>query len=138
MVSCTNCHFDTLVEKGKRKAIPVSGWLFLINYKGKVSSGSMQTFVTKGNKTFLLFAPHMSHSVMKPGRKCDGCHATDIMKQAAEGKIELTRLENGKVQNLKGVIPVADEIDYQCVYQNLVDDKWIPIENPEKPLRTAL
>jgi hypothetical protein len=135
VVSCSNCHFDTLVEKGKRKAIPVSGWVFLINYKGKVSSGSMQTFVTQGDKTFLLFAPHMSHSVMKEGRKCDGCHATETMKQAGKGRIELTWLENGKVKNLKGVIPVVDEVDYKCSYQDFKDGKWIPIANPMKPLR---
>jgi hypothetical protein len=135
VVSCTNCHFDTLVEKGKRKAIPVSGWVFLMNYKGKVSSGSMQTFVTNGNKTFLLFAPHMSHSVMKEGRKCNGCHSTETIKQAGKGQIELTWLENGKVKNLKGVIPVVDGVDYKCSYQDLKDGKWVPIANPMKPLR---
>lgn len=135
VVSCTNCHFNTLVEKGKRKAIPVSGWLFLMNYDGKVTSASMQTFVTEGDKTFLMFAPHMSHAVMKEGRACESCHATETMKQAQEGKVALTWLEDGKVQNLKGVIPVVDQVDYQCSYQNFVDGEWVPIENPPPPLR---
>ena len=135
VVSCTNCHFDTLVEKGKRKAIPVSGWIFLINYKDKVTSASMQTFVTQGNKTFLIFAPHMSHSVMKEGRACDSCHGTSTMKQVQEGKVKLTWLEGGNLVNLKGVIPVTDESDYHCAYQDLKDEKWVPIENPMKPIR---
>jgi hypothetical protein len=135
VVSCTNCHFDTLVEKGVRKAIPVSGWVFLMNFQGKVTSASMQTFVTKGDKTFLMFAPHMSHSIMKEGRGCDVCHASEISKEAQRGMLKLTWLENGKVSNLKGVIPVVDRVDYRCVYQNFKDGQWLPIENPDKPLR---
>jgi hypothetical protein len=135
VVSCTNCHFDTMVEKGKRRAIPVSGWLFLLNHDGKVTSASMQTFVTQGNKTFLMFAPHMSHSVMAEGRPCESCHGTENMEAAQKGEITLTWLEDGAVQNLKGVIPVVDNVDYKCVYQNLEDGKWVPIENPMKPLR---
>jgi hypothetical protein len=134
VVSCTNCHFDTLVEKGVRKAIPVSGWMFLMNYQGKVTSASMQTFVTGGNKTFLMFAPHMSHSVMKEGRACETCHNTDNVRKAVDGKVKLLWLKEGKVANLKGVIPVAARVDYPCVYQNYVDEKWIPIDNPLPPI----
>jgi len=134
VVSCTNCHFDTLVKKGVRKAIPVSGWLFLMNHNGKVSSASMQTFVTGKNKTFLMFAPHMSHSVTKKGRACDECHGTPNALQVQKGQIRLTWLENGTVVNQKGVIPVVDGVDYSCSYQHYVDGKWIPVENPMKPL----
>lgn len=135
VVSCTNCHFDTMVETGKRKAIPVSGWVFLINYNDKVTSGSMQTFVARKNRTFLMFAPHMSHSVMKEGRPCEGCHATPIMQDAVKGSIRLTWIENGKVVNLKGVIPVVDEVEYVCAYQDLKEGQWVPLANAEKPLR---
>ena len=134
VVSCTNCHFDTLVKEGKRVAIPVSGWVFLMNYGGKVTSASMQTFVVKGDKTFFMFAPHMSHSVMKEGRKCDGCHGTKIMKDVQSGKVTLTWLEEGKTKNLKGVIPVVKGVDYQCVYQDRKEGKWVPIQTPSKPL----
>jgi len=134
VVSCTNCHFDTLVKEGKHVAIPISGWVFLMNYQGKVSSASMQTFVLKDDKTFFMFAPHMSHSVMKNGRKCDGCHGTEIMKQVQKRKVTLTWLEEGKVKNLKGVIPVVKGVDYQCVYQDLKEGKWVPIKEPAKPL----
>jgi hypothetical protein len=134
VLSCTNCHFDTLVKEGKRVAIPVSGWVFLINYEGKVTSGNMQTFVTGGDKTLLLFAPNMSHSIMKEGRRCDDCHGTETAKRAQEGKVTLTWLKDGKVENLKGVIPVAEGVDYECVYQERVGDKWVPIEHPAAPV----
>lgn len=135
VVSCTNCHFDTMAETGKRKAIPVSGWLFLMNHDDQVTSASMQTFVTQGNKTFLMFAPHMSHSVMAEGRDCENCHGADNIMAAKNGEITLTWLEDGTVENLKGVIPVVDSVDYKCVYQNLEDGDWIPIENPLDPVR---
>jgi len=134
VVGCTNCHFDTFIKEGKRTAIPVSGWVFLMNYGGKVSSANMQTFVVKGDKTFFMFAPHMSHSIMKEGRKCDGCHGTNIMKDVQSGKVKLTWLEKGKVMNLKGVIPVVKGVDYQCVYQDRKEGKWIPIKNPAIPI----
>jgi len=38
------------------------------------------------------------------------------------------------MQNLKGVIPVVDGVDYQCVYLNYANGKWSPAENPAKPV----
>jgi hypothetical protein len=134
VVSCTNCHFDTQIREGKRVAIPVSGWIFLMNSGGKVSSANMQTFVVKSNKTFFMFAPNMSHSVMKEGRKCDDCHGTNIMKEVQSGKVRLTWLEKGKVMNLKGVIPAVKGVDYQCIYQDRKEGKWVPIKNPSPPI----
>ena len=134
VLSCTNCHFDFMAQTGKRLSIPVSGWLFLINHKGKVTSAGMQNFVAKGNKTFLIFAPNMSHSIMKEGRKCEECHGTEISRQVQKGKVTLTWLEDGKVKNIKGVIPVVNGVDYKCVYHDLKDNKWIPINNPADPL----
>lgn len=135
VVSCTNCHFDYLVKEGKRKAIPVHGWVFLMNYKGKVTSASMQTFVVRPNKTFLMFAPHMSHAISKEGRKCEGCHGTETAKWVIKDKkLKLTWLEEGKVKNLKGVIPVVKDVEYDCAYQDLQDGKWVPLKNPEKPV----
>jgi len=136
VVSCTNCHFDTMVEEGKRKAIPVSGWVFLMNYEDKVTSASMQTFVVGKDKTFLIFAPHMSHAVMKEGRHCEGCHATDIMKRLNEGSLVLTDIKAGEVVNTKGVIPVVDKVDYRCVYLDRNEEgEWVPIDHPADPIR---
>ena len=71
---------------------------------------------------------------MKDGRKCDACHGTDIANQVQKGKVTLTWLENGNVKNLKGVIPVADGVDYNCIYQDRKDEKWVPIQHPAEPL----
>jgi len=133
VVSCTNCHFDTMVQKKERKARPVHSWVFLMNYEGKVSSANMQTFVVGKDKTFLMFAPHMSHSIMKKGHDCNACHGTEIVDQVGKGALKLTWLKDGKLESLKGVIPVVDGVDYQCAYDNFVDGKWVPIQNPPRP-----
>jgi len=135
VVSCTNCHFDHMVKTGERKAIPVDSWVFLMNYKGKVSSASMQTFLVRPNKTFLMFAPHMSHSIMKEGRKCDDCHGTKTLQQVEkEKKLRLTWMEDGKVVNVKGMIPVVKGVKYECAYLDLKDGKWDPVKNPAEPI----
>jgi hypothetical protein len=133
VVSCTNCHFDHMAKTGERKARPVHDWVFLMNYEGKVSSANMQTFLVGKNKTFLMFAPHMSHSIMKQGRDCETCHATDIVSQAQKGAVKLTWQEDGKLMNLKGVIPVVDGVDYSCAYADFVNGKWVPVKDPLKP-----
>lgn len=132
VVSCTNCHFETMLKEGKRVSVPVSGWLFLMNRNGKVTSANMQTFVMKGGKTFMIFAPQFSHSVYK-GAKCEDCHATDNVKQALSGKIDLTWLKDRKMQNLKGVIPVVEGIEYNTVYEDFSNGTWTPVSNADVP-----
>jgi len=130
VVSCTNCHIGTIVNERKRVDIKLSGWVFLMNYNGKVTSANMQNYVAPGNKTFMMFAPQNSHSIMKAGRKCGECHGTDIVKQVQNGKISLTWLEGKDVKHIKGVIPVAADTEYNCVYQDYQNGNWVPIENP--------
>lgn len=130
VVSCTNCHIDTIIKDKKRVDIKVTDWVFLMNYNGKVTSANMQNFVVSNNKTFIIFAPQNSHSIMKNGRRCNECHGTDIINQLIDGKIRLTWLEDGMVKNLKGVIPVVDGVTYEAVYQDYQDGKWIPIKEP--------
>lgn len=134
VVSCSNCHIETLVNERKRVDIKLSGWVFLMNYNGKVTSATTQTFVAPGNKTFLMFAPQNSHSIMKQGRKCQDCHGTEIVKQVQNGRMKLTWLENNALKNVKGVIPVVDGVTYDCAYQDYKNGKWIPIENASAPL----
>lgn len=133
VVSCTNCHFETMVNEGKRIALPVSGWLFLMNRNGKVTSANMQSFVMKEGRTFLMFAPQHSHSIMKQGRECEECHASDNVKQLGKKAFTLTWLQDGKLQNTKGVIPVTDGITWNMVYQDREKGQWVLIKNPVAP-----
>jgi len=133
VVSCTNCHFETMVKEGKRVAVKVSGWEFLMNHNGMVTSANMQTFVAPGNKTFMIFAPQFSHSIKRDGKKCEECHNNPNVNEIKNGSINLTWLENGKVEQARGVIPVIEGIEYNSVFQNYDNGKWTPINNPEKP-----
>lgn len=133
VVSCNSCHFETMMKEGKRVSRPVSGWLFLMNYEGQVTSANMQSFVAPENKTFLMFAPQFSHSVMSEGAACEDCHATDIVKQVRRKKVGLSWLEEGQERNLKGIIPVVEGIRYTCVYQNYDNGTWTPISDPPAP-----
>jgi hypothetical protein len=38
------------------------------------------------------------------------------------------------VKNVQGVIPVLEGMDWNFVYLNYENDRWVPIENPAKPL----
>ncbi len=134
VVSCLNCHFETMVTQGKRVATPVSDWVFLMNDKdGKVTSANTQTFVVEDNKTFLMFAPQNSHSIQKDGRKCNDCHATEIVKQLQEGETDLTWRENGEIRQAHGVIPVVADVKYNFIYQAYEDGKWVPVSEPLPP-----
>ena len=133
VVSCANCHFDSLLKEKKRRFIPVVDWIFLMNYRGKVTSANMQTFVVGSDKTFFMLAPQFTHSVMKPGRKCKSCHGTEIARQVKSGKLVLTWIENGAFTNLKGVIPVVEGVRYKNAYQDFRDGTWVTIESPPQP-----
>jgi hypothetical protein len=133
VVSCTNCHFETMVKQGRRVAVPVSGWVFLMNYNGKVTSANMQTFVVSGNKTFQIFAPQFSHSVSSSGKTCEECHGTENVRRVAGGTINLTRVENGTIEQTKGVVPVVEDVQYNCVYQDFDNGKWSVIADPLPP-----
>jgi hypothetical protein len=134
VVSCTNCHFETLVKTGQRVAVPVSGWVFLMNAQGKVTSANMQTFVVPGKKTFLMFAPQFSHSVTKSGRRCEECHATEAAGEARAKQVKLLWLDKSGVQQARGVIPVAVGAKYGLVFQDFQDGKWSVLQNPAEPL----
>ena len=62
------------------------------------------------------------------------CHGTETVRQVSKGDITITWLKDGEVENLKGAIPVVEGVQYQCVYHDRVNDTWVPIEKPEKPL----
>lgn len=133
VATCYNCHFDTFLKENKRVMIPLSNWVFLMNYDGKVTSANMQTFVYN-NKTFIVFAPMYSHSIMKNGRGCSECHNTEVIKNIKKKKFYPVEYKDGKLNNIKGVIPVFENMDWNFLYFNYVNGEWSLIGNPERPL----
>ncbi len=133
-LTCANCHMDTMIKKKKKLFIPLHGWTFLINYRGKVVSGNIQTFVVGKGKTFMVMAPSFSHYIIKKGRKCEECHATNIVRQLQKGSINITWIKNERLVNLKGVIPIVEGVEYKSAFMDYKNGKWIPLKNAKKPL----
>ena len=135
VLSCTNCHFDTFLETGSKVAMPKSGWMFLMNYKGKVCSANMQNYVVNGNSTLQMFAPAHTHSVQREGRDCDECHGNaSVMSVQNDGEVNLTWVESGEVKKVSGVVPVKAGVKYNFVYHSYDDGTWTPIESVEEPV----
>lgn len=131
-VACMNCHFDTFLETGSRKGtfFPMQSWTLLINYNGKVTSGTAMSLVYK-DKKFILYTPYFTHAVNAKAKGCGECHANTAMKLIEEGKsVPMMAFKDGKVVNWEGVVPVApDKLEW--VYLNKKGDKWVPIETKE-------
>jgi hypothetical protein len=56
------------------------------------------------------------------------CFYLRSLHYTANGMAHWYSKENGGLERLTG-------IPYRCVYQNFKDGQWLPIENPDKPLR---
>jgi hypothetical protein len=131
--SCYNCHFDSRVKEGKSLSIPVKGLLFLVNHDNKVTLGNLHTFVYQ-NRTMITFAPAFPHLVMKEGRACGECHATQVIKDLRQGRLKVVRWEDGELKNVRGIVPVLAGQDWRFVFLNYEAGRWVPIEKPAEPL----
>jgi hypothetical protein len=131
--SCYNCHFTSRVKEGKSLSIPVKNLLFLVNHDGKVTLGNLHTFVYE-NKTMITFAPAFPHLVMKEGRTCGECHATQIIKDLRQGRLKVVRFENGELKNIQGIVPVLSGQNWGFVFLNYEGGRWVPLEKPAEPL----
>lgn len=134
--TCLNCHFTKFLETGTRKGNffpPIQEWVILVNYKGKITSGNVQTLVHEG-KTFITYAPYFTHAVQKDGRKCVDCHANEAINLIIEGKsVPMSVYDEGDIVSWKGVVPfVPDKLDW--VFLDKEGDSWIPIQDDIKPL----
>jgi hypothetical protein len=129
-VACLNCHFDTFLETGSRKGtfFPMQDWLLLINYEGKVTSGTAMSLVYE-NKKFVVYAPYYTHAVQAEGRECSACHDNEAMKLMKQGKqVPIMEYKDGKMTTWKGVAPVGSD-NLSIDYLNKDGDKWTTIES---------
>lgn len=132
-LTCLNCHFDSFVATGKKEGnfiAPRGDWVLLINYQGKVTTGTVQTLVSKGKK-FVAYAPYYTHAIRSKGRKCADCHANEAVKLIRQGqKVPMAAFRDGKIVAWQGAVPVVpDQLEW--VYLNKKDDEWVPIETTE-------
>jgi len=95
--------------------------------------GNMISYVYR-NKTMITFAKSFGHSIKKQGRTCNECHRTKIIEAISEKTFNLTWWENDSLKNSTGVIPVLEGYDWNLVYLNYENGKWIPFIPSADPL----
>jgi len=131
--TCLNCHIDNRLKNSKEVQVLLKNMTFLINHNGKVTIGNMLSYVYQG-RTMITFAKNYPHSIKKQGRKCLECHKTRIIREIQENKFKLVWWEKDSLRNAEGVVPVLDGYDWNLVYLDQQNGKWIPFKNPPKPL----
>ena len=133
-MACYNCHFDNFLKTGSKKGnfVPMKDWLLLINYEGKVTSGSAMTLVYQ-NKKFIAYVPYYTHSVASEGRDCDDCHQNDAVSKIQKGeKVPVVDFKNGKIITWKGVVPVVNgKLDW--IFLNKTKEGWEPVPTKADP-----
>ena len=136
-MTCYNCHFGVLAEtksKPKSFAMKVKDFLLLVKYKGKVTSGTIQTLVEKNNEAFVSYVPYFTHSIMREGRKCEQCHATEAVNTLAASKKMIPAVfKDDKLEFYKGIIPLVSDL-LAWPFLEKKGDKWVPFEPETKPL----
>jgi hypothetical protein len=114
IVSCTNCHFETLIATGKNRAMKkIKGFELLIKRNGKVTSGTFMTYTYAG-KTDVIIAPFRSHLIQKNARTCTDCHVNmggnvaAIKEYNTSGKMTMTKWDetNKTMITPTGVVPL--------------------------------
>jgi hypothetical protein len=134
-MACYNCHFDTFLKTGSRKGnfISMKSWLLLINYEGRVTSGSAMTLVYQ-NKKFIAYVPYFTHSVAAEGRDCDECHQNSAVLKIQKGEnVPVVDFQNGRVTPWEGVVPVIEgKLDW--VFLNRTEEGWEPVSAEAAPM----
>lgn len=119
--SCYSCHFETEVVQDVKRFFgqgPRTGFKLLVNYNGKVHTGTFQTLSYQG-KTFVAVAPFFGHSITKDGIACADCHLlagqgnANLVALRDTGKITVTSWDPTKTGTARlvgptGVIPVPE------------------------------
>jgi hypothetical protein len=115
VVSCYNCHFESEVEEGVKKAYGAfHGWKFLVKRDdGKIHSGNIMTLSYQG-KAFVAIAPFYAHTIYKPDPNtiCDECHDNAIVQEYnSTGKMTVVwwNPDSLRLEHYKGTIPVPSD-----------------------------
>ena len=132
--TCMNCHFDRFLETGSRKGtnIALPSNVYLINYKGKVTTANLQSLVYKGEK-FIAYAPYFTHAVQKKARECSECHGSDLVKRIKKGEhVAAIEFDNGKFIAKECVVPIVDEL-LDWPFLDKQGDEWVLMKD-DKPV----
>lgn len=117
IVTCVNCHFETLIATGKNRPLQkIKGFELLVKRNGKITSGTFMTHTYNG-KTNVIIAPFRSHLIQKNARTCTDCHVnmggnvSAITEYNASGTITMTKWNETtkKMTTPVGVVPLVGD-----------------------------
>lgn len=127
VITCYNCHFDTMVNEGVKKPHGVQkDFVLLVNDErsGKINTGSYQSVYYQG-QSFVIFAPFNGHSVSPNARSCEDCHANDNVQHFMEnGSVELTTWEGDSLNHRNGAIPLVGDMQLKYLDYDGETDTW--------------
>lgn len=135
-IACVNCHMGAFFKTHRKKGnfIPSASWVLLVNYNGKVTTGTAMTIVYKKHK-FVTYAPYFTHIVVKKGRSCKECHGNKAINLIKQGKaVPVVSYRNGKIVFWKGVIPVIKGKIKWTYFDKVGNKKWIPLKSNKKEI----
>ncbi len=131
--SCHNCHMDTRIRDKKSHSLPLERVFFLVNSRGRVTLATCLTFVAQ-NKTMVEFSPSFPHTVGKQGRACPECHASKVVKDIKDKKFRPAVWKDGKLESVRGVVPVLEGMNWNFPFFDRQGDSWIPLKSPARPV----
>jgi hypothetical protein len=121
VVSCYNCHFESQVQAGlKRAKQPIHDFVILVNREkdGKVYPATFQSLSYQGN-TWAAFAPFSSHTITKTNaRSCSDCHNNAVVQEYnSTGQIKFATWNSldSTLSWKHGVVPMP--LDYQSTFK---------------------
>jgi hypothetical protein len=134
--SCLNCHFDKFLEQKTRKGNffpPCQDWTLLVNYRGKVTSGNVQTLVYQKQK-FIAYAPYFTHAVQAKARDCGDCHDNAAVRRITAGQpVPMATFSENRMISWKGVVPlIPDKLKWD--FADKQGDQWILLKTDKKPV----
>jgi hypothetical protein len=148
IVSCVNCHFETLLVTGKNRAMAkTKNFELLVKRNGQVYPGTFMTFSYHGKSNYII-APFRSHLIQKNARTCADCHNNmggtnaAINEYNSTGYITMAKWDSAqkKMVTKTGVIPMPgtwrnalkfDYATYTGDSTNLTSDpaKWVYLKS---------
>lgn len=133
-MACYNCHFDRYLETQKREGnfVPMNSWMLLVNYEGKVTSGSVMTLTYK-DRNFIAYFPYFTHSVTARGRDCNACHRNRaVLQMEKDQSVTVVDFRDGKLVPWRGVVPWI-EGGLEWTFLDRTEDGWQPVSEKAPP-----
>jgi len=123
LITCYNCHYQSDLPEGRSQLLrQVRNWRLLVNRRGKVHPGNMQSMIYQGNK-LLLLVPAFGHTIARNAvSDCGDCHASaNVLDLDDDSTLVVAEFDGAAdVNTTQGFIPVPFNYETALVFDFLV------------------